>query len=337
MICILTILAVNIFTFSTQFDNFSSVIFLDPIVLAFFIGQLARIFKINNNVFYQEIPYEKLLSIAIIIMGSQILLSKIRLLNLMMIFWIVVCILGTYYISIFFSKIFGIKKPIALLLIAGNCICGPVAIAFASKVIKSNKSDISTALWINTFSGFILVILLPILGKMLEVSPYNFGLWAGSSIQSTAQVISSAAIYSESSLQTAIIIKSLRILLLTPFLILLSLNYQYPDNITRNKFNLGKSIIPSFLFKFLVVILIANFFDLLIFNFFSNNFLITNLFNLILTSGKVISKFLLCLVVFEISMNFNIFNIKNFAPKLQIYSLISSFILLILSYRFLVI
>ncbi len=337
MICILTILAVNIFTFSTQFDNFYSVIFLDPIVLAFFIGQLARIFKINNNVFYQEIPYEKLLSIAIIIMGSQILLSKIRVLNLMMIFWIVVCILGTYYISIFFSKIFGIKKPIALLLIAGNCICGPVAIAFASKVIKSNKSDISTALWINTFSGFILVILLPILGKMLEVSPYNFGLWAGSSIQSTAQVISSAAIYSESSLQTAIIIKSLRILLLTPFLILLSLNYQYPDNITRNKLNLGKSIIPSFLFKFLVVILIANFFDLLIFNFFSNNFLITNLFNLILTSGKVISKFLLCLVVFEISMNFNIFNIKNFAPKLQIYSLISSFILLILSYRFLVI
>ena len=319
------------------FDNFSSVIFLDPIVLAFFIGQLARIFKINNNVFYQEIPYEKLLSIAIIIMGSQILLSKIRVLNLMMIFWIVVCILGTYYISIFFSKIFGIKKPIALLLIAGNCICGPVAIAFASKVIKSNKSDISTALWINTFSGFILVILLPILGKMLEVSPYKFGLWAGSSIQSTAQVISSAAIYSESSLQTAIIIKSLRILLLTPFLILLSLNYQYPDNITRNKFNLGKSIIPSFLFKFLVVILIANIFDLLIFNFFSNNFLITNLFNLILTSGKVISKFLLCLVVFEISMNFNIFNIKNFAPKLQIYSLISSFILLILSYQFLVI
>ncbi len=337
MIFVLLILAVNIITFSSQFDNFTSLIFLDPIVLAFLIGQLARIFKINNNVFYQEIPYEKLLSIAIIIMGSQILLSKIRNLNPMMIFWIVVCILGTYYISIFFSKIFGIKKPIALLLVAGNCICGPVAIAFASKVIKSNKSDISTALWINTFSGFILVILLPILGKMLEVSPYNFGLWAGSSIQSTAQVISSAAIYSESSLQTAIIIKSMRILLLTPFLILLSLNNQYPDNITRNKFNLGKNIIPSFLFKFLVVILIANFFDLLIFNFFPNNFLITNLFNLILTSGKVISKFILCLVVFEISMNFNIFNIKNFAPKLQIYSLISSFILLILSYRFLVI
>ena len=121
-----------------------------------------------------------------------------------MIFWIVVCILGTYYISIIFSKILGIKKPIALLLIAGNCICGPVAIAFASKVIKSNKNDISTALWINTFSGFILVIILPILGKLLEISPYNFGLWAGSSIQSTAQVISSAAIYSENSLETAI-------------------------------------------------------------------------------------------------------------------------------------
>ena len=336
MICIFIILAVNIIRFSTQFDNFSSVIFLDPIVLAFLIGQLVRFFKIYNNVFYQEIPYEKLLSIAIIIMGSQILLSKIRVLNPMMIFWIVVCILGTYYISILFSKIFGIKKPIALLLIAGNCICGPVAIAFASKLIKSNKSDISTALWINTFSGFILVILLPILGKLLEVSPYNFGLWAGSSIQSTAQVISSAAIYSESSLQTAIIVKSMRILLLTPFLILLSLNYKCPDNINSKKFNLGKSIIPTFLFKFLAVILIANFFDLLIFNFFPNNFLITNLFNLILSIGKVISKFLLCLVVFEISINFNIFNIKNFAPKLQIYSLISSFILLILSYRFLV-
>ena len=109
MICIFIILAVNIITFSTQFDNFSPVIFLDPILLAFFIGQLVRFFKIKKNVFYQEIPYEKLLSIAIIIMGSQILLSKIRVLNPMMIFWIVVCILGTYYISILISKIFGIK------------------------------------------------------------------------------------------------------------------------------------------------------------------------------------------------------------------------------------
>ena len=33
----------------------------------------------------------------------------------------------------------GIKKPIELLLIAGKCICGPVAIAFTSNVIKSNN------------------------------------------------------------------------------------------------------------------------------------------------------------------------------------------------------
>ncbi len=337
MICILIILAVNLITSLTQFDDFSSLIFLDPIVITFFIGQLARIIKIQSYLFYQEIPYKKLLSIAIIIMGSQILVSRIRVLNPMIIFWIVVCILGTYYISIIFSKILGIKKPIALLLIAGNCICGPVAIAFASKVIKSNKNDISTALWINTFSGFILVILLPLFGKLLEISPYNFGLWAGSSIQSTAQVISSAAIYSENSLETAIIIKSLRILLLSPFLILLSLNYQSPDNSSKNKFNLGKNTIPSFLFKFLIVVAVTNFFDLLIFNFFQNNFFISNIFNLILSIGKVISRFLLCLVVFEISINFNIFKIKNFAPKLQLYSLLSSFILLILSYQFLVI
>ena len=337
MICILIILAVNLIAYLTQFDNFSSLIFLDPIILAFFIGQLVRIFKTQNNLFYQEIPYEKLLSIAIIIMGTQILVSRLKILSPIIIFWIVLCILGTYYISIIFSKILGIKKPIALLLIAGNCICGPVAIAFASKVIKSNKNDISTALWINTFSGFILVILLPLIGKLLEISPYNFGLWAGSSIQSTAQVISSAAIYSENSLETAIIIKSLRILLLSPFLILLSLNYQYSDNNSKNNFKLGKSTIPSFLFKFLIVVAVTNFFDFLIFNFFHNNFFISNIFNLILSSGKVISKFLLCLVVFEISINFNIFNIKNFAPKLQLYSLLSSFILLILSYKFLVI
>ena len=120
-------------------------------------------------------------------------------------------------------------------------------------------------------------------------------------------------------------------------MVLLSFNYNYREDISKNKFTLGKSAIPSFLLKFLIVIAIANFFDLLILNFFQNNFFITNTFNLILSSGKVISKFLLCLVVFEISVNFNIFNIKNFAPKLQIYSLISSFVLLILSYKFLII
>ena len=86
MICILIILAINLITFLTQFDKLSSLIFLDPIVLAFFVGQLARIIKIQRNIFYQEIPYEKLLSIAIIIMGTQILLSRIRVLNPMIIF-----------------------------------------------------------------------------------------------------------------------------------------------------------------------------------------------------------------------------------------------------------
>ena len=70
MICVLIILAINIITISTPFDKLSSLIFLDPIVLAFFVGQLARIIKIQSSLFYQEIPYEKLLSIAIIITVS---------------------------------------------------------------------------------------------------------------------------------------------------------------------------------------------------------------------------------------------------------------------------
>ena len=49
---------------------------LDPIALAFILGQVLRLISINKKKIKLSIPVEKYLSIGIILMGSQILISK---------------------------------------------------------------------------------------------------------------------------------------------------------------------------------------------------------------------------------------------------------------------
>ena len=47
----------------------------------------------------------------------------------------------------------------------------------------------------NTLIGILFMLLLPSLAYRLGCDPEMFGLWAGSSLQSTAQVMTSAAFF----------------------------------------------------------------------------------------------------------------------------------------------
>ena len=308
----------------------------DPIVICFALGQIFRIVFINKTDINLYIPVEKYLSIGIVMMGSQILISKSGLDNIKLIYIVISSVLLTFYLSLILKKILNIQSSYAFLLIAGTCICGPAAISFVSRITRSSNNQIANAIWINTLNGFLLVILLPIIAYSLGLNPNQFGIWAGASIQSTAQVISSAALYSDNSGQIAIIIKSLRILLLLPFMILISFHYSKSSRNPLNNRSLLLEYIPPFMFWFIGIVFVFNSVDQFIIYNFSYSSIIYNTFSIILEVLKSLSKIFLSLSIFGISYGFNVFSKVNFNPKLILFSFGSSIILIISNYRLLI-
>ena len=308
----------------------------DPIVISFALGQIFRIVFINKTDINLYIPVEKYLSIGIVMMGSQILISKSGLDNIKLIYIVISSVLLTFYLSLVLKKILNIQSSYAFLLIAGTCICGPAAISFVSRITRSSNNQIANAIWINTLNGFLLVILLPIIAYSLGLNPNQFGIWAGASIQSTAQVISSAALYSDNSVQIAIIIKSLRILLLLPFMILISFHYSKSNRNPLNNRSLLLEYIPPFMFWFIGIVFVFNSVDQFIIYNFSYSSIIYNTFSIILEVLKSLSKIFLSLSIFGISYGFNVFSKVNFNPKLILFSFGSSIILIISNYRLLI-
>ena len=308
----------------------------DPIVISFALGQIFRIVFINKTDIDLYIPVEKYLSIGIVMMGSQILISKSGLDNIKLIYIVITSVLLTFYLSLVLKRILNIQSSYAFLLIAGTCICGPAAISFVSRITRSSNNQIANAIWINTLNGFLLVILLPIIAYSLGLNPNQFGIWAGASIQSTAQVISSAALYSDNSVQIAIIIKSLRILLLLPFMILISFHYSKSNRNPLNNRSLLLEYIPPFMFWFIGIVFVFNSVDQFIIYNFSYSSIIYNTFSIILEVLKSLSKIFLSLSIFGISYGFNVFSKVNFNPKLILFSFGSSIILIISNYRLLI-
>ena len=308
----------------------------DPIVISFALGQILRIVFINKTDINLYIPVEKYLSIGIVMMGSQILISKSGLDNIKLIYIVISSVLLTFYLSLVLKKILNIQSSYAFLLIAGTCICGPAAISFVSRITRSSNNQIANAIWINTLNGFLLVIILPIIAYSLGLNPNQFGIWAGASIQSTAQVISSAALYSDNSVQIAIIIKSIRILLLLPFMILISFHYSKSNRNPLNNRSLLLEYIPPFMFWFIGIVFVFNSVDQFIIYNFSYSSIIYNTFSIILEVLKSLSKIFLSLSIFGISYGFNVFSKVNFNPKLILFSFGSSIILIISNYRLLI-
>lgn len=86
-------------------------------------------------------------------------------------------------LTLYLTKLFGLTGNIPLLISAGNAICGATAIATTGPILKAKEKEISYAINTIFFFNVLAVFLYPMFGKLLGMSDYQFGLWAGISIQ----------------------------------------------------------------------------------------------------------------------------------------------------------
>ncbi len=130
------------------------------------------------------------------------------------------CILGL--------RVFGLDKRTTLLIGAGSSICGAAAVLATAPVAKGRAQDVAVAIATVVVFGTVGTFLYPrCTNGMLPTAgcpwmPQQYGLYVGATVHEVAQVVAAGAAVSPEATNTAVIAKMVRVMMLAPFLLLLS-------------------------------------------------------------------------------------------------------------------
>ncbi|EYU16025.1 YeiH family protein [Photorhabdus aegyptia] len=136
---------------------------------------------------------------------------------------------STFFITIWLGKsLFGLDQQTVILIGAGSSICGAAAIMATEPVVNAPASKVAVAVSTVVIFGTIAIFIYPWFYQLneyyqwLPLTQETFGIFTGSTIHEVAQVVAVGHAISDQTENAAVISKMLRVMMLAPFLLLLS-------------------------------------------------------------------------------------------------------------------
>src|SRR6202042_812669 len=126
------------------------------------------------------------------------------------------------------TRLFGLNRRTAMLIGAGSSICGAAAVMATEPVVRGRADEVCVAVSTVVAFGTLAIFLYPALYHLNEqlrafsISPFAYGIFTGSTVHEVAQVVAAGKAVAESTANTAVITKLVRVMMLAPFLVLLS-------------------------------------------------------------------------------------------------------------------
>jgi uncharacterized integral membrane protein (TIGR00698 family) len=126
------------------------------------------------------------------------------------------------------TRIFGLDRRTAMLIGAGSSICGAAAVMATEPVVCGRAEQVTVAVSTVVVFGTLDIFLYPAMYHLnahyhlLSMSPTAYGIYAGSTIHEVAQVVAAGRAIADAAANTAVITKMVRVMMLAPFLIILS-------------------------------------------------------------------------------------------------------------------
>jgi len=198
---------------------------LEALVIAIVIGTVVRSFWTPGRAWQAGIAFSAryLLETAVVLLGLSVSATTILAVGPA----VLAGIAGTVAIAIAASFAIGrlLRLPVrmALLVACGNSICGNSAIAAVAPVIGADSDDVAAAIAFTAVLGVAVVLCLPLLGLALGLSGIGFGMLAGLTVYAVPQVIAAASPMGPIAVQMATLVKLVRVLMLGPVCLVLSL------------------------------------------------------------------------------------------------------------------
>lgn len=195
---------------------------------------------------------EKLLVLGIVLMGFGLNYQKVFRESGDILTLIIVTMSVGFISILILSRWAQLSQKLGVLLAVGTCICGGTAIALVAPLIKAKEEETSYSVAVIALFGVAAVLLYPLVAQNLGVSDRDFGLFAGTAIHSTPQVVGAGFIFSKDAGDLATAVKLVRNCFMAPLAFLLALWFsRQMVQGEKSKVSFAKAF-PWFLFAYFV-------------------------------------------------------------------------------------
>ena len=198
---------------------------LEALVLAILIGTMVRTAWTPGARWRGGIDFsaKTLLEVAVVLLGASVSAATVIAIGP----WMLLGIAGVVAVAILASygigRLLGLPVRMALLVACGNSICGNSAIAAVAPVIGADGDDVAASIAFTAVLGVLAVLGLPLLAPLLGLTGHQYGVLAGLTVYAVPQVLAATAPVAAIAVQVGTLVKLVRVLMLGPVVLVLSL------------------------------------------------------------------------------------------------------------------
>lgn len=198
---------------------------LEAIIIAILAGAVIRSFWTPGAQWESGIRFSGkfLLEVAIVLLGASLSIQAIASAGPVLLGAVVAAVFLTLALSYGIGILVGLPKRVAVLIAAGNSICGNSAISAVAPIIGAKPRDVASSISFTAVLGVLAVLLLPLLADALDLTDYAYGVLAGLTVYAVPQVLAATLPVSALAAQVGTLVKLVRVLMLGPVLLALSL------------------------------------------------------------------------------------------------------------------
>ena len=152
--------------------------------------------------------------------------------------------------AVYCGRFFSASTKTALLVGAGTSICGTSAIVAVAPVIEADDNDLLLSVSTINIFGLVVMLLLPLAGGLLHMSPQQFGVWAGTTVHAVPQAVTTGFAYGQTAGALATLVKLVRVTLLAPFVLVMALMAAKRKEGVKIRMS---NLLPKFIYGFAVL------------------------------------------------------------------------------------
>jgi uncharacterized integral membrane protein (TIGR00698 family) len=163
-----------------------------------------------------------LLEIAIVLLGASLSLQTLSAAGVGLFLGIAAVVFVAIAVGYTVARSLGLGHRLALLVACGNAICGNSAIAAVAPIIDAHSDDVAASIAFTAVLGVVVVLGLPLLAPLLQLSALQYGTLAGLTVYAVPQVLAATVPVSAVSANFGMVVKLTRVLMLGPVILALS-------------------------------------------------------------------------------------------------------------------
>lgn len=235
------------------FKQFGISALIVAVVLGAVIGNFAhhsvRLLKKTGSL---NICTKQILRLGIVLYGFRIMLSDIQSVGLNGVLLSFLMVFSTFFVGLLVGKILKIDFKESVLISSGSSICGAAAVLASESIVKGGANKVAVAVCTVVVFGTLGMFLLPF---FYSIGIFGFdklymGYFMGATLHEVAHAVAAGTAVGDEAGGASVIIKMIRVLMLVPFLIMLTpLMMKFDKNSQKTSF---VSNMPWFAIGFLV-------------------------------------------------------------------------------------